>query len=91
MVCFCVLYTQITISKRNLYESRSSQELSEDIVEIAPKFTELSDALQSYFLEKLYGDGLETIVIGIICVHPKFDFFFKNRKKIQEKRGIHNS
>lgn len=66
----------------------SSQELSEDLVGIAPRFTLLSDKLQSYFLVKSYGLGIETLVVGIICVKPEFDFFFKVRKKYSKKRKL---
>lgn len=56
-------------------------------IEVENKYiiTELSDDLEKYFKEKNYGNDLKSIVIGIICVSPNFENFFKIRKPIYTK------
>ncbi len=40
----------------------------------------LSDDLQSYFVSKQYGQDIKCCTIGIVCISPKFDQFFKERR-----------
>jgi hypothetical protein len=41
---------------------------------------EFSNSLKEYFIIKSYGEDLNHFVIGIICVKPEFETFFKVRK-----------
>ena len=67
-------------------------ELTKEITELVEKsgasdlITEFSKELTTFFELKQYGDGLQTIYIGIICVSPEFDFFFKVRTPQYYKR-----
>lgn len=36
----------------------------------------LSSSLQEHFKDLNYGEGVNQLLIGIICVKPEFDFFF---------------
>jgi len=49
---------------------------------------EVSDHISEFLRTKDYGDGLKTIYIGIICVAPEFDFFFKVRKPKYKKGTV---
>jgi protein-tyrosine-phosphatase len=53
-------------------------------------FIDFSDDMEGYFLKKKYGNDLMEIVIGIICVSPIFEQFFKLKapKYIKEKKHI---
>ncbi|CAD0007110.1 hypothetical protein FLACHUCJ7_03180 [Flavobacterium chungangense] len=48
-----------------------------------------SDELEKSFNNKKYGDDLMEIVIGIICVSPVFEQFFKPRKPKYTKDKKH--
>lgn len=65
-----------------------SQEISEDICDKAPFITDISNSIEDYFKERDYGTGLMSLTIGIISVHPKFDFFFKPRKKYTKSKKL---
>ncbi len=47
--------------------------------------TQLSDDIENYFKLKNYGNGLKSIIIGVICVSPNFENFFKVRKPVYTK------
>lgn len=40
----------------------------------------LSEELELYIKDKYYGADIKNFFIGIICVSPKFDFFYKETK-----------
>ena len=40
----------------------------------------LSDAIKEYFENKSYGADLKSIIVGLICVSPQSEAFFKQRK-----------
>lgn len=65
-----------------------TKEISEIIIKngVSDMITDLSVYLGKFLEQKSYGSGLETFYIGIICVAPEFDFFFKVRKP-KYKRG----
>ncbi|MGQ9780608.1 MAG: Imm44 family immunity protein [Bacillota bacterium] len=42
----------------------------------------------SRFKDKDYGEGIKEYVIGIICVAPVFDSFFKIRKNYTESKRL---
>jgi hypothetical protein len=65
-----------------------SKEISKDVYSKADVLREISKALQNHFREKNYGNGLKNIAIGIICVGPEFDFFFKEQKKYMKNKKI---
>jgi len=44
------------------------------------QFIELSNNLKDYFSNKNYGTELNLFLIGVICVKPEFESFFKVRK-----------
>src|SRR5690606_19374299 len=62
-----------------------SQYLSEDVTGRSRLITNLSGELGSFFHNRNYGFGLHEMVIGIICVNPIFESFFKPRKPIYTK------
>ncbi len=41
---------------------------------------EISTLLKKYFEEMHYGENLKDLILGIICVETRFDFFLKERK-----------
>lgn len=51
---------------------------------------DFSDDMGRYFLEKNYGNDLMDITIGVVCVSPVFEHFFKIRrpKYTKEKKHI---
>lgn len=65
-----------------------SQEISEDIYEKAHIITDISKKLEEYFKNRNYGNGITFIAIGVISVHPQFDFFCKIRKKYSKTKKI---
>jgi len=50
---------------------------------------DFSDEMKRYFLKKNYGNDLSEIVIGIICVSPNFEQFFKPRRPKYTKDKKH--
>ncbi|MGN8055120.1 hypothetical protein ACTJKN_02530 [Pedobacter sp. 22163] len=40
----------------------------------------LSDELEMSFMNKFYGDDIKNFTIGIVCVSPEFDEFYKEKK-----------
>jgi hypothetical protein len=48
----------------------------------------LSTSLKSYFENANYGEDIKSVLIGIICVRPEFDFFYKERspKYVKEEK-----
>jgi hypothetical protein len=69
-------------------EFRLTQETSEQVFKCGASdiIKEFSDQLADFLKPKQYGKDLETLYIGIICVSPEFDFFFKVRKPKYSKR-----
>ena len=51
-------------------------DMSEDLLDKSDTIHDYSDLLKTFFKNKSYGKGIEALYIGIIAVHPKFDFFF---------------
>lgn len=66
-------------------------EISADISESSAIYT-LSEHLTRHFRARHYGDDVEELVIGIICVRPEFDFFFDVRglKYVAHKTITHD-
>ena len=54
-----------------------SLEISEDIFERNYIVINTSKSLEEYFKDKDFGEGIVNLTIGIICVNPNFDSFFK--------------
>jgi hypothetical protein len=44
------------------------------------EMTELSNKMKNYFKPLNYGESIEEYLIGVICIHPGFDPFFKIHK-----------
>ena len=40
----------------------------------------LSSKMESFFSSKNYGDGIKSFTIGIVCITPQFEQFFKNTR-----------
>jgi hypothetical protein len=51
--------------------------------------TKFSDDIEKYFFNKNYGTDLIDIVIGIVCVSPNFEQFFKPRRPKYTKDKKH--
>ncbi|MGA9213163.1 hypothetical protein [Kaistella sp.] len=56
-------------------------------IEVKNKYiiTQFSDDIEKYFKVKSYGNDLKSIVVGIVCVSPNFEKFFKIKKPIYTK------
>ncbi len=55
----------------------------------SPEVTELIFKIRDYFKNKSYGDDICSYLIGVICVHPNYDQFFKvGRPKYVEDRTV---
>jgi hypothetical protein len=54
--------------------------LSNDLTNKSKIIQDYSERLSEFFKSKYYGDGLKDISVGIICVSPEFESFFKPRK-----------
>lgn len=54
--------------------------------------TNLSQKLKKYFSSRSYGESIKSFMIGIICVKPEFESFFKVRKPkyVESKVEVHN-
>ena len=65
-----------------------SEEISSDVSKKAEVFSKISALLEKHFLNKEFGEGIKSLTIGIICVRPDADFFFKERKKYTESKAM---
>jgi len=63
-----------------------TEEISYQVLSRSEHITNLSFDLEAYFSNKFYGKSINTFFIGIICVSPEFEFFFKIRKKHQKTK-----
>lgn len=48
----------------------------------------LSDELKTYFKTKQYGNDIKSYTIGILCVSPQFDQFYKKEINPKYTKGI---
>jgi hypothetical protein len=48
----------------------------------------LSDDLESYFKNRTYGSDIKSYTIGVVCVSPQFDQFYKKEIKPKYTKGI---
>lgn len=70
----------------------------ETSVELERKFSDIhvdSTQLKFFFKEKDYGEHLKSLIIGVVCMSPRFEQFFKPRRpnyrteeKIYTHRGV---
>ena len=58
-----------------------TQEISEDICTKGKTLTEMANSMKEFFINKSYGNGLNELYVGIVCVAPQFEFFFKHKQK----------
>ncbi|MFD0793580.1 hypothetical protein ACFQZX_08110 [Mucilaginibacter litoreus] len=65
-------------------------EVTKEIVEngLDDLINSTSIKISEFLEDKSYGQGLETLYVGVVCVNPKFDFFFKERKPKYRKKEI---
>lgn len=50
------------------------------------------ESLKNFFKEKSYGDDINKLIIGVICIAPRFEPFFKPRRpnyRTEEKTYMH--
>jgi uncharacterized membrane protein YvbJ len=48
----------------------------------------LSEELKTYFKNKQYGNDIKSYTIGIVCVSPQFDQFYKKEIRPKYTKGI---
>ncbi|WP_426486239.1 hypothetical protein [Flavobacterium sp. 2] len=65
------------------------QYTSADIVKETNFLTDFSNDLKYYFSKKEYGDSLQNIFVGIICVSSSLEAFFKPRRPRYTKDKKH--
>lgn len=58
-------------------EFKLVQYFGEEIISRSNIVTSFSNEINAFFKEKEYGQGLESIYIGVICVNVDFERFFK--------------
>lgn len=63
--------------------------LSPDLSKRSALLVGLSQYLMSEFKDHKFPKGMDKIAIGIICVDPKFDFFFKPKQPKLTKNKAH--
>ncbi|OQP59686.1 hypothetical protein A3860_36565 [Niastella vici] len=63
--------------------------LSPDLSKRSALLVGLSQYLMSEFKDHKFPKGMDKIAIGIICVDPKFDFFFKPKQPKLTKNKTH--
>lgn len=68
------------------------EHLSEDLSNRSQIIIEFSTELEEFFKLRYYGSSIETFLIGLTCVRPEFEQFFKPRKPeyIEEKVETHD-
>lgn len=62
--------------------------VSVEISNKAHSIQSLSNDLEAYFKNKTYGSDIKSYTIGIVCVSPQFDQFYKKEIKPKYTRGI---
>lgn len=50
----------------------------------------LSDNLKFHFKDRQYATDIKTYTIGIVCISPKFDQFYKKEIKPKYTKGVRN-
>ena|ERR1700740_580303 len=65
-----------------------SMEIWADVYDKAYIITNISKEIERYFKFKNYGNGIESLAIGIICIHPKAHSFFKPRKRYKKAKKL---
>jgi hypothetical protein len=48
----------------------------------------LSNDLEAYFKNKTYGSDIKSYTIGVVCVSPQFDQFYKKAIKPKYTKGV---
>lgn len=68
------------------------EHLSEDLSNRSQIIIDFSNELEKFFETKSYGSSIETFLIGLICVRPEFEQFFKPKKPkyIEEGTETHD-
>jgi hypothetical protein len=64
-----------------------SQEISKDVLSKGKIIQNISHQIEGYFSDKYFGHGVKDLTIGIICVAPEFEFFFKERRKYSKNKS----
>ena len=66
--------------------------VSEDIISISDIISFISKEIEETLKNKDYGEDIESVYIGIVCVNPIFSHFFKYREKyIKSKKAVEYS
>jgi len=68
-----------------------AQYLSAEISDFSNSINSLSDGIKEFVRNKEYGSSIKELFVGVICVSPKFETFFKPRilKYTANKKQIH--
>lgn len=68
-----------------------AQYVSVEISDFSNSINSLSDSIKEFARNKEYGSSIKALFIGVICVSPKFENFFKPRepKYTANKKQIH--
>ena len=54
--------------------------LSVEVFQFSKLFNSINEELKKYFENKEYGDSLKELYIGVVCISPEFEMFFKLKK-----------
>lgn len=65
-----------------------SLEIAEDIYDKSTTLNSLSTSIKHYFKDRNYGSGITDLTIGVICVPPQMESFFKVRSKYTKSKKM---
>jgi hypothetical protein len=68
-----------------------AQYISAEISDFSESINSLSDGIKEFVKNKEYGSSINELFIGVVCVSPKFETFFKPRvpKYTANKKQVH--
>jgi hypothetical protein len=65
---------------------KTSQELSEGIVNRSPWIVSLTKRISDFLINKNYGASIQELTVSLVCCAPEFDFFFKHKQKYTKSK-----
>ena len=67
-----------------------AQYISPEVSDKSGSINSFSNRLSEYFAGRDYGPGIQELYIGIVCVSPAFEKFFKQRRpRYQRERNVY--
>jgi hypothetical protein len=75
------MYVSFTFETSIELESKPFNKISSEI-----------DSIKQFFRETCYGEHLKSLIIGVVCIAPRFEPFFKPRRpnyRTEEKTYMH--